>query len=594
MSVIRKIMSIAFCWSSLYGGLLSDITSSFNEIGNMAVQMGEGFVQMGGVVPASQIYSFQFFNGASVPVLTKIGKIQMIMGAPIPNGDGITVILNQGEDSAGHFYGAHLYFTIKVPQANFSEDHCEQGIASDPNIYIYHTYEDATGIHAEAVTSQNGVPVLSSDFMGMIYNGSNSVFPLTFSMTSTAATSLTSSTTVINKITIPLEPGVFHTLASKSNLTMRPSLFEYPGGSLVISAKGLGSSGVSSTVSTVTVVTPLCYHYEVLPNNKLVETGFSVGNYKQPANGKIRDINPVPYTIWNPTAADLNMTDTTTNTLIPFTSSNTHAIWALYTGSAYSTTKKALVNQPLIKIPAGKAVSLYIIRPPIAKKKDMLYIFSVSSPDDISAQQLLTQFFTIPMPRFTPTGMSYTGPTGAYSYTLPAGFNSADLFTFFNSSLPDKVGLFSKDYAQGYLIYQKTFSSYSPNTNAFFCTAQSPLYSPSTVLGSMLQYFDPTKMVAAVQAKLLVQIPQWVDLFVTNRFDLKNQIQQYLLQYGTSDIVNSSGIAPVLTSNGQLALFMIMYGPGGISKLPLLYTSSNDVTPEAPSAWVSPNNVIPF
>jgi hypothetical protein len=591
-----KILAIVLFYcahTQIYG--LSGTLDSFKNIGNTIATMGEAFAQQGGVVPGNQVYGFQVFNNSTATVTPYLAKVKMILGAPTDGGRGDSVALPPNTNSGSTFYGAHLYFRIKIPEADFSEDHLQLGYPNDPNVYLYNVYENQSGVHGEVVGSNPKAAAMASDFTGMIYNGSSSVFPLTYVFSTTAAgASLETTVTLNNSITIPLEPDVFHTLKSQDNFLLRPSVFKYPGGSLPIAFQGIGSVSRSSLVPTQTVVSSLACNYEVLPNNKLVQTGFGVGNFKQATNGKMRNINPIHYTIWNPSGADLNLTTTApTATLIPFPS-NTLTAWALYTGSVYSVKQQKIIDKPLIKIPSGKAVSFYIVRPPVSRQKDMLYIFNVTSPDDVVAQDLLKQFFSIPIPRFTSAGLSFANPTGNYTYKLPDGINSTNVFTLFNTPLPDKAGSFTKGNACAYVVFQKTFSSYSPSIAPQFCTLRPPSYDPTNISLSVLQFLDPVKMTGAAQQQLIPLITQWVDAYKTDPAALKTQIQQYLLQNGTSSMIDSSGPTPVLSSVGNMALSMIMQGPCSISNLPLLYGIASNVSLEPPSPWVSSANVILF
>ena len=599
MSSKKIIIYLFLSYTQVYGDdPLNSIVNTFVGLGNMFSAMGDAFAAQGGVVPLSQRYSFQVFNNSSMPITAQIAKVKMIMGGPTSDGLGSVIVLNPGQDSDTLFYNAHLYFNIEFPEAHFEETHCDMGMPNDRSVYVYNIYEDSTGPHGELVYSSSPptvaaaitttIPVpppLSKDFSGMIYNGSPSTVPFTFTFTVPS-----SILTTTNTITIPLESDVFHSLQSTNGTTLRPGIMQIPNSTCILAPQGFATS-IPSLIVTQTLTTPMCYNYEILPTNKLVQSGFSVGTYKQPKNGKIRTITPLLYTIWNPSSADLKVTDT--SSLVPFASSKSHSVWALYTGSVYSTVQQKIINQPLIKIPDGKAISFYLIRPQFSKKKDILYIFNALSTNDVATQSLLSQFFTTPVPRFTATGLSYASPTGNYSYTLPAGMNSKDVFTLFNTLLPSKIGLFSKNGASAYIVFQKTLSSYSSNTAPCFCMVQPPYYSSSGILSGFLQYFDPAKMTAAVQTKLLQQIPQWVDLYATNYALLKTQVTQYLIQYGVSTLVTTSGKNPLLTPLGEVALFMILHGPCSLSKVPLLYSVSADFT-SVPTQWVDPKNVIQF
>ncbi len=594
MSKIKIFINIFFCFFVKTSYSLSGVVDTFKGLGNGIVAMGQGFAAQGGYLSSSQNYSFQVFNNSTITVKPQVNKIKMILGAPTHDGVGMSMNLNPGSHSGTNFYKTKLYFDLEIVGANFTEGHTSLGAENDPNIYIYNVFENKSGVHAELVGGNLKKPTLSSDFIGMIYNGSSSIFPLTFSLSSTSnyAASLTSTLTITTTITIPLEPDTFHTLQSQDDMLLRPSVFTYPNGTLIISEQGLGVSSPSTLIPTQTVVGPMCYNYEVLPNNKLVQTGFSVGNYKQPVNGKIRSINPILYTIWHPSATDLKMSDTGSN-LVGLTSSKMHSTWALYTGSIFSARQKKMVEKPLIKIPVGKAVSFYIIRPPISKKKDILYIFDVSAPDDAEAQELLSQFFTIPIPRFIDKGISFEGPTGLYNYTLPNGINNNNGFAILNNRLPEEIGLFSKNNAHAYIVFQKTFSSYSTQIKPYFCTVQPPLYSPLNILSSIIQYLDPVKTTEEIKNKLIDVIPEWIDLSINNFNELKKQITECLIQYGPSEFLTNQN-PPNLNFKGESALNIIINGPGNILNIPLLYTVSSDVSGIPPTVWVDQKNVIPY
>ncbi len=594
MSKIKIFISMFFFIYIKTNYPLEGVVDTFKGLGNGIVAMGQGFAAQGGYLSSSQKYSFQVFNNSTIPVKPQVKKIKMILGAPTNDGIGMSMVLNPGSNSGTNFYKTKLYFDLEIVGADFTEGHTSMGAENDPNIYLYNVYENKSGVHAELVGSNLKKPTLSSDFIGMIYNGSSSTFPLTFCLSTTSdyAASLTSTLTVTTTITIPLEPDTFHTLQSQDNMMLRPSTFTYPNGSLIISEQGLGISSPSTLIPTQTVVGPMTYNYEVLPNNKLVQTGFSVGNYKQPVNGKIRSINPVLYTIWHASSADLKISDTTNN-LVGLTASQKHSTWALYTGSIFSTKQKKMIEKPLIKIPLGKAISFYIIRPPISKRKDILYIFDVSAPDDVAAQELLSQFFTIPIPRFIDKGISFESPTGLYSYTLPNGINSDNAFAILNNRLPEEIGQFSKNRASAYIIFQKTFSSYSTQIKPCFCTVQPPLYSPLSILSSIIQYFDPVKTTDEIKNKLIDIIPEWIDLSINNFNEFKKQVTEYLIQYGSSELITKQN-PPTLNFQGESALNIIINGPGNISNIPLLYTVSNDVTGYPPTPWVDQKDVIPF
>lgn len=598
-TIYRILMSVGIVMCGhVYAGDLDNIISVFKGVGSTLDEIGKGLASMGGYISGDQIYNYRVINNTSSVVNVFNQNVSMIMGAPISGGVGKRMSLISGQDSGAMFYNTHLYFKIEIPEAHFSESHMQMSSPNDTNIYLYNVYEDVTGIHAEAVGGDKTVP-MTTDFNGIIYNGGSHNIPFTFTITCTGDTDDDSSNISENiatqsyAITVPLESDTYNVLTSQTGFAIRPSFLKTPVNQILVTGQGLGIEAPSSLIPTQTIVYPNRYNYEILPSNKIVQTGFSIGNFKQAKNGKLRTITPTIFTIWSPDAGDLILTDSTQSILLPYTSPNI-SIWALYTGSIYSVKQKKLIDKPIIKVPTGKAVPLYIMRPPVSRKKDMLYIFVVRSPSDNITRDLLSQFLIMPIPRFTQDGLTFKNSTGRFTYKLPSGIASnTDLFTLFSAQLPDRMGEFSKNGASAYLVYQKTFGSYTPSVYPMYCTACLPSYDPLRILSTIIQFLDPTVVDDAVEQTILTTIPTWISQMFFDPVSVQSQLQSYLVKYGPSTLTRGSGAQQSLNVFGNIALAMILFGPCSLTRLPLLYKMASVVSQAEPDDWVSPENVIP-
>lgn len=582
------------------GNELKGALSAFKEVGHALSAMKEGFSAMGGVVPSSQLYRFMVFNGAMQPVDVKIVKYKNIMGARIKSGTSSQMRLEPGAHSGNKFYEVHLYFSLEIPQANFSEGHHEMGIGNDPMVSLYHVYEDGKGTHAELVSSSTS-PIGSNELSAMIYNGSPNPFPLSYIFTPTVLYSETlpsdadqvSSVSPVPistalkgkeyKITTLLEPGAFHTLKSFDGFNLRPCELIGPKNKVVVPIKGFGIDGGPAVdddgkSTGQTLIYPTRYNYEVLPDGRLVETGLSPGNFKQPVDEKIRNITPFEFVVWNPGVTDLKQTNTQ-EAFEPLMDTRARSMWVLYTGQVYSRQSEKMVDGVLTKIPSGKAISFYVMRPSCAKGKDMLYALYVTSSDDDAIKRLLAKFITIPVP----------------VYRLPDSINSIDMFEVLTKPLNETVGLFGLDDAsvQAYIIFQKTFSNFSYGNGPSYCTLKPPFYDKNAVITVFLQYLDATKSKDDLTTVLQAKIPEWVGMFVVDQGATRKQIEEFLLQYGVPEILMTRDGKTVLNANGNMGLFTLLYGPSSLSRMPLLYTTGIEES-DQPTPWVNPADLILF
>ena len=546
--------AIHLFFSSVYSNSTSDnlngIVSTFDSIANVFVSMGSAFEAMGGVVPQSQIYNFVVFNGASKSVTAQFENYKSIMGARTDNGLGGRQVLQPWTDTGSLFFNVQLYFSITIPEASYLDEHLTLGVANDPLVNLYHVFERSSGIGAELVTSCTKNQYLTSDFTSTIYNSSSSSFPLQFTLVDT----LFSSTLNLN---IPLEAGIFHTLKSHNELTLRPNVFPYTGGNVIVTAQGLGTSGPSTDpTNTSPVITPMTYHYEILSNQKMVEAGFNPGNFAQPVTPQIRDVTPIKYTVWAAQATDMPASGSSNLNYLTYNSSQ--SVWFVYTGSAYSVTQKKIVNSVVAKIPFGQAISFYLLRPSIKKNAEKIYIFAVNGPNDACASSLVQQISALPLP----------------AYSLPTLLNSSDVSTILNTKLPDHIGNFSVGTTtNAYVLFQKTIIPYAASAGPFYCTITPPLGDATVISNTIQQYLDPLKATSTVLAALSQNIPTWVGQYIQNPTALAATIQSYLLQYGASTLINPN---KTLTALGSSTLMMIMYGPFSFANMPLLYFALSD------------------
>lgn len=563
-------------WSaSLYGTSWDSIGHKWGSFGKGIVsgvkQVGSALGQMVGYISPDYVYSLQVYNGLQSNVSVQTKHYSKVMGGRFSGKITHQQTLGPGQVTGSEFDGVHLYFSLEIPDCNYSEPHFTLGEKNDKTVYVYHTFNDPYSLKPSA-ERLGVISATSKEFSGLIYNGSGKTGTIGF---------LWNGKTVI----VPVEEDTFSTLASDQNNSLRPSVLLLNGQKVVLSAVGMGSSSSSGSGSkTVKTTNPSRYNYQLTPNGG-VETGLFPGNYRQPGvevqsgqavkvPAKLRDITPMNIQIWNQFAQGEQGVFWN---LKPISMPN-EPLWFMYTGQGITNEGK-IVNTPVGHIPEGKCVSLTLLRPPVSQGLAKLYMVRINTTDQDAAEQFLNQLAHTKLPQ--------------YNIPAPTKQMIADSEkTLLTEKLPDTVGYVNNDAGlRGVIVGTDIFASYGAATiGPFFYTATAPQFALSAVQASCTQAIN--NITPAAKKELNEYIQQWVESYPTNPDGVRRAVEIFLIKNGSGPLVSKNGNEASLTKAGYAVLSTLLYGPTSVSRLPKWYPSLQKTTITAPDVWASSKDII--
>lgn len=581
-----KCLLFFFLLLPLYADSLGDDFKHIgDEIVSQATMLGKGFASMGGSVGKSQIYSYRVFNGLPEPVLVENKSVKSVLGANFHSGTGTSMTVPAGGDSGDTFYKSHLYFYIKIPACDFSESHCKPTKPNDSTVYGYHTYQSATVNNQQTSIANHvenvGEVFTTSAFSSMIYNGASTSQSVSFCLIPGTKTSSPLYTTV------PVEPDTYTVLTAPEGGSLRPSTLTLQQTKILIPAQGLGTQTVSgSGKNQQKVVYPSRYNYEILSSGKAIETGITPGNYRQPVNGKVRDITPIQVFIWNQDAQSAFSTNAsdTSSTAVPFYDDN-YTLWVAYDGQIILN-NGTVKNNAVLEVPYGKCLSFFMVRPSVEQAKSCLYCMRLSTKDTLKAQNFLQKCMATEFPSLS---LQMQGVTNNLQLTPTL---------LLQAQLPTQVGYLSYRGVTGIVMGLQYFSCYDISAyRSFYATVSLPTISLSMFISEIQKSMETSTDDTGQSLPTYQTVLSWHTAYTqaASSQDLEiveKKIADFLLSYGQTSLYTIKGTTKTLNQKGLAVLSSLLYGPISISRLPLSYQLMQSNYQQAPSVWVDQENIV--
>lgn len=313
------------------------------------------------------------------------------------------------------------------------------------------------------------------------------------------------------------------------------------------------------------------YNYEILPSGQGIETGIAPGNFKQPTNGKVRDITPMQINIWNPSPAAPSDDSGSMDIDLP-----SQPLWFMYTGQAIL--QSGIVSNPIGMVPSGKCLSLYILRPSVGQSLAQFFLIRLNTTDQDKAGAFLSLLSKTKLPEYD---------VSAAQMVMTDKDKSKLLIT----KLPDRVGEITAHGVTGVIIGTDLFTPYGlASSGPFYYSVPTPSFAVGNVYSTFLQGLQP--LTKDAQTALLQNIKKWVNQYQTDPVGAREAVEQYLIQNGVPQIVTTHGTTSGLNSQGLLFLSTIMYGPTSISRMPVLYQGASISSDTVPQDWANSTDII--
>lgn len=550
---------------------LSTVEGFGTSVAGVGKNLVNGFRSMGGYVPPGYQYSFCVFNGLQHPVTVKAKSMKEIMGAQFNGSAKAQMTINPGQSTGSQFNAISLYFEIECADQTgtfFSETHYQLGVRNDTTLYTYHTFQDEGGNScAEEVGSGYGT---SPEFMGVIYNNTQTEVPLSFVLGS-------------KKITVSLEPQSFNYLTDVGVYQIRPNtnvlnFGQY--GSVVVAQEGMGqvTSTEGQAPGTQPSTSAVPYNYEIYGQTAF-ESGMGPGNFAQPTSGAMRSITPMPCYIWNQSA---NFSQATySDTLVPVVLPS-ESLWLLYTGPGWNATTQQLEQPFMGVIPSGQTVEAFLIRPRLQDSVGRLYLVRLMTKDQKRAQSFLQSIAngTLKIPR-----LKYD----------PALLTPKNIMAL-QQSVPDTLGIVQDAYGtQGYVMLEDVFLPYGLGSGPFYYSVPAPNYDVSQMFSTFtfLQTFSNSNQIQQMATALQNALTNWIQTYFTDPASVQASMKQFLLANGATNCVAiAKDGTKTLTPVGQTALNMMLYGPASITQLPICAMPGQNYQTQMPDGF--PTSFVSF
>lgn len=304
--------------------------------------------------------------------------------------------------------------------------------------------------------------------------------------------------------------------------------------------------------------------------------GLSSGNYTQGVTERIRDITPCPCTFWYQSIQQAGVKSTDGYIDLP------GQVWVVYQSA------DSLVQG---KVTPGQVVSWHLTRPLLAEKDQCVYFVYVATTDDAIASKFIAKFVAQLIGPEVITeysnaieNMVISSATSSISTDLMAEnkqvpqaktLTAEQKVAAMMGSLNVSHGVI-KDTQQGVIGYLLGADVFTPQGLGFgrFYYKLSPAMQSITMLVSNLQnYLDSSKtsaLGANIQASLTTTVNTWLAAYLTSPSSVENQVKNYLIQYGSSSIVDGKG---GLTKFGQNCLQSLLSSSVSLQYPPMKFST---------------------
>lgn len=562
------------------------------------------------------VYSFEVWNDAHVPVYVEQEALGTFMGAFFPIAKGFYGKKNipaladaQGEPNRAVYLKENYYFNLYMSSNSSPHTHpvYEESFMqlplkkNDPNVYYYHAYTSKSytrgkiqhGVDIEMLGYQNPNELNNSDASkrGNIkfgpqlsqlafYNSSSTDVQVSL-MYDTEPYIFTLEKYSYNFLNLPTPLEESDNKAALEQLkkppfSLRPNVLKFFTGKVDQNNQPFKILQISSVGFDDTNYVIEIFQDENKPLDVGVQ-GFNPGNYDLATIPHVRDLTPCPCSFWYQSVAQAGASKGLVD--LP------GQIWVIYNGA----------DSPIAsQVTPGQVVTWNLVRPLNSQADQMVYFFYVATTDIQVAQKFIqnimdqkigadvTQAFLHaaqdPMQSFATQQIDMQAKdTSAVTSELSA----AQQVQALTGALSVSKGVI-EDKEQGvigYMVGGDIFSPQGVGFGRFYYTLAPSMVEMSGVATVLSGCLDSSKTVtlassgADLQVVLKKKVQDWFVAYLKNPKDVVDQVQQFLLQYGDSKIVDAAG---ELTKFGSNRLQAIVAGSVSLKYPPMkLSTISN-------------------
>lgn len=304
--------------------------------------------------------------------------------------------------------------------------------------------------------------------------------------------------------------------------------------------------------------------------------GFNPGNYDTPITSRVRDVTPCPCTFWYQSFAQAGS--------VEGYSDLAGQIWVVYAGA----------DSPIqLKVTPGQSVAWDLVRPLIDQGDQFVYFVYVLTTDDAIAQKFVAKIATqvlgknvvaeyekimnTPIPSNPVNeGLDITGDVGGpVVQSITADQQVATLMG--SLSISDGVIEDAEQGVVGYIVGTDVFTPKGLGFGRFYYVLSPSVISVGTIVSSLYGCLDSAKTSELggsdidIQKSLTTLVNEWLVAYIKNPDDAQQQVETYLLKYGSAKIVNDK--TKKLTKFGQARLASLVSGPVSI-KYPAMKLST--------------------
>ena len=596
---------------------LDNLKNTVTGIGDQFKAFGKGLAESFGMNPPGYYYSFRMFNNTNSIIEAEARRIKTYQGVFIKQDSIEQWSLNPTEESGPtRFKAINLYLEV-VARANGSEvfsdsivDQMADYKTSTPAVVFYNIYESAAGIHGESLGTSK---TTSDTFLGSIYNTLQVSQTMTFLFAD-------------ETFTVTLDPQSYNFLSSNNKIphSIRPlqglRTFDFgAAGKIAVSAQGLATGQLKD--GTMQNVEADLYHYEIIGTDqtpKVITAGFNPGNFSQPLTQRLRTITPVACLIWNKAPDQIVSEDGFVAVTLPNSTT-----WVAYSTPGWSNSTMGVTNTVMAKVPVGKALQFYCVRPLIdtpnylttdemiklqnleptktfgtettlqtlgvnlapvdifksikeqAPKtaKAPLYIVSIDTTDDAKAKTFLQNLLQGKIP--LPVAPSLSSSTLAQDVTQSLATQLSTTL----GQLKDPVSGMT-----GYLLLYDCFVPYGNGAGPYFYTIEpllkliAPIFSELApfINKSLYETDDGAKAVKAVIGQWITTASSQTDKAAAIK-SVHDLVLTYLTTHGVDGLFEKKSDGSLdktkLSWMGNMALNKVVSGPTGVVNAPVQYKS---------------------
>lgn len=435
--------------------------------------------------------------------------------------------------------------------------------ANDPYTYHYRAYSNHGTVKAEYLDIKG----TTSEFLGTFYNHTD-VQGITLTFIKDGAS-----------YTVSLEPETFCLLQSSGVAnSIRPAPnatdargFLFKNGTtdiafLPIAPEGIANVACDEKTKQCVAIAPMNYTYEVFHSGNafgIGMQGLAIGNFDQPTNGKIRDINPVECHFWYQSAEQALKLDAAqrkdkkqTYDSISFDVQET--LWLYYRTKDYTFLKK---------VDPGTVQNFYLVRPQLAEGQALLYGVLLNTADEKKAQKFLDRLADgkIAQHALPPTVISQNLEAG--DATVSPNPNG-----FIDDTQTGGSGL------SGYLVLTDRFTPRGVGFDTFYYYLEPAQLQIDQFAGNILfdnKYYakDASGAIAPtdeIMQELAKNITQWIRDYSKNRTSVEQAVKKYLTDKGNPALFEKTSTGQDFSSLGKLFYQMLLTGPISIANPPFI------------------------